>query len=117
MTSYKGTVTREQLNDLLTMLFPQLPGRDREEIMNKGIVPPKYNFDKEEELARTTSKLELSIYPYAPDPIILIKDDRGTVRALEFHAANHSPQGVYEIYEICREGAELMGRIPVGEPK
>lgn len=117
MTSYKGTVTREQLSDLLTILFPHIPGEYRDEIMSKGIVPPKYNMAREEDLARSTSRLEISIYPYAPDPILVIRDDRGSVRALEFHAANRSPNGVYEVYEICREGAELMGKIPAEEAK
>ena len=114
MTSYKGTIGREQLRDFLSMLFPKISGEHVDEVLSKGLVPPRYHVPTDANLVRTTSKLELSIYPYAPDPIIVIKDESGSARALEFHASNHSPSGVYEVYEICEEGAELLNKMLLG---
>lgn len=108
MTSYKGTMDGAEMIDLLSMVFPSMHPEYLEEVLSKGVAPPRNKFPNENSLDMTKSKLECVLLPYAPNPILLIKDERGEIKGIEFHAVRSSTGRRYELFGLSEQKVDFL---------
>lgn len=108
MTSYKGTLDGAEMIELLRMIFPSIHGEYLEEVLNRGVVPPRSKFPDERDLAMARSNLECILLPYFPDPVLLVKDEGGEIRGIEFHAVRSLTGRRYEIYGMSDQKVDFL---------
>lgn len=108
MTSYKGTMDGAEMIELLSMVFPSMHPEHLEEVLSKGVIPPKYKLPDENSIAKVSSKLECILFPNFPDPILLVKDERGEIKGIEFHAVRSLTGRRYELFGLSDEKTDFL---------
>lgn len=111
MTSYKGTLDGAEMIDLLGNLFPNMHPMHLEEVLSKGVVPVRYSIPDENKPEIINSRLDFTLLPYFPDPILLTKDADGKIKGLEFHAVRCFTGRRYEIFELSDQKVEFLRHI------
>ncbi|HLC52965.1 MAG TPA: hypothetical protein VJK03_00320 [Candidatus Nanoarchaeia archaeon] len=109
MTTYKGIIQGEKLEEIMRLIFPEITSGQLEEVLDQGFVPPRVK--RVESVQPLLAHQDCLLFWYTEVPKLMIQDEHGRTRWLEFHPIiTRDRKRTYEIYELTPSLEEQLKR-------